>query len=135
MESQRRGHFRQSDLRQWRGSGQQVLIWIIALLCALALGAGTVQAQSINYVHDANGRVVAVTAHSGGSVQYSYNVLGHSSQISTPLSPSQLAIFAFTPTHSEAGTQVTIQGQGVDFRLKLSRVFHRKVSHPYGVAG
>ena len=23
----------------------------------------------------------------------------------------------------------------VDFRLKLSRVFHRKVSHPYGVAG
>ena len=30
---------------------------------------------------------------------------------------------------------VTAKVLGVDFRLKLSRVFHRKVSHPYGVAG
>jgi len=77
-------------------------------------GMGGAHAQSTSYVYDANGRVVAVTASNGTSVQYSYNTLGHTSQISAPLSPGQLAIFAFVPTHGEAGTQVTIQGQGFD---------------------
>jgi len=75
---------------------------------------GGAHAQSTSYVYDANGRVVAVTASNGTSVQYSYNTLGHTSQISAPLAPGQLAIFAFVPTHGEAGTQVTIQGQGFD---------------------
>ncbi|WP_158628931.1 IPT/TIG domain-containing protein [Dyella choica] len=78
------------------------------------LGLGEASAQSTSYVYDANGRVVAVTASNGTSVQYSYNTLGHTSQIGAPLSPGQLAIFAFTPTHGEAGAQVTLQGQGFD---------------------
>jgi len=78
------------------------------------LWAGLVQAQSTKYVYDANGRVVAVTAANGTSVQYSYDTLGHASQISPPLLSGQMAIFAFMPTHGEAGTQVTIQGQGFD---------------------
>jgi large repetitive protein len=86
------------------------MIW---LLCSVVLWASVAQAQSTSYVYDANGRVVAVSS-STASVQYSYDTLGHTSQISAPLSPSQMAIFAFTPTHGEAGTQVTIQGQGFD---------------------
>ena len=73
---------------------------------------GVVHAQSTSYVYDANGRVVAVTATNGTSVPYSYNTLGHISQVGAPLSPGQLAIFAFVPTHGVAGTQVTIDGQG-----------------------
>ncbi|AGK46933.1 IPT/TIG domain protein [Burkholderia thailandensis MSMB121] len=84
------------------------------LLCCMLLACGVAHAQSTRYVYDANGRVVAVTANSGASVQYTYNTLGHASQISAPLSPAQLAIFAFMPTHGEAGTQVTLQGQGFD---------------------
>jgi len=80
----------------------------------MVLGFGEASAQSTSYVYDANGHVVAVTASNGTSVQYGYNTLGHTSQISAPLSPGQLAIFAFMPTHGEAGTQVAIQGQGFD---------------------
>ena len=83
---------------------------VIGLLCFSAWGA--TQAQSTNYVYDANGRAVAVTASSGSSVQYSYNTLGHIVQVSTPLSPGQLAIFAFLPVHGEVGVPVTIEGQG-----------------------
>ncbi|GLQ90972.1 IPT/TIG domain-containing protein [Dyella flagellata] len=82
------------------------------MLCSIVLGLGEASAQSTQYVYDANGRVVAVTAGNGTSVQYSYNTLGHTSQVSAPLPPGQLAIFAFTPAHGVAGTQVTLQGQG-----------------------
>lgn len=85
---------------------------IVGMLCLV--GWGVTHAQSTNYVYDANGRVAAVTASSGSSVQYSYNALGHASQISAPLSSDQLAVFAFTPTHGEAGTQVALQGQRFD---------------------
>ncbi|KGX70090.1 IPT/TIG domain protein [Burkholderia pseudomallei TSV28] len=86
-------------------------------LCLLYLAlpwASYVQAQSSRYVYDANGRVVAVTATNGTSVQYGYNPLGYASQASTPIAAGQLAIFAFMPTHGVAGTQVTIEGQGFD---------------------
>jgi YD repeat-containing protein len=80
----------------------------------MQLAWGMAHAQSTGYVYDANGRVVAVTASNGTSVQYTYNALGHASQISAPIPAGQLAIFAFMPTHGQAGTQVTIQGQGFD---------------------
>ena len=88
--------------------------WFHALgvLCLLLLASSVVRAQTSGYVYDANGRVVAVTATNGTSVPYSYNTLGHISQVGAPLSPGQLAIFAFVPTHGVAGTQVTIDGQG-----------------------
>ena len=87
---------------------------LIGLLCLMQLAWGITYAQSTRYVYDANGRVVAVTASNGTSVQYSYNALGHASQISAPVPSGQLAIFTFVPTHGQAGTQVTIQGQGFD---------------------
>lgn len=87
---------------------------LLALFCLMQLAWSIAYAQSTRYVYDANGRVVAVTPNSGTSVQYGYNSLGHASQISAPLAAGQLAIFSFMPTHGEAGTQVTIQGQGFD---------------------
>lgn len=87
---------------------------LIGLLCLVLLAGGIVHAQSTRYVYDADGRVVAVAANNGTSVQYGYNMLGQASQVSAPLASGQLAIFSFVPTHGEAGTQVTIQGQGFD---------------------
>lgn len=81
-------------------------------LCTLVAPIGHVHAQSTHYVYDANGRVVGVTANNNTSAQYSYNSLGHTSEIGAPLSSDQLAIFTFMPTHGEAGAQVTIYGQG-----------------------
>ena len=81
------------------------------LLCGTLLWFGLAQAQT-SYVHDANGRVVAVTQSNGTTVQYTYDALGHPGQVSAPLPVGQLAIFAFTPTHGAAGTLVTLDGQG-----------------------
>ncbi|WP_179100671.1 IPT/TIG domain-containing protein, partial [Burkholderia pseudomallei] len=57
---------------------------------------------------------MAVTSGNSTSAQYGYNTLAHTSQVSTPIATNQLAIFAFSPTHGEAGTEVVIQGQGFD---------------------
>jgi len=93
-------------------AGRQLTTWAVWLLCGVMFWAGTVQSQSTSYVHDANGRVVAVTANNSASVQYGYSALGHAGQISAPLSSSQLAIFTFVPMHGSAGAQITLQGQG-----------------------
>jgi hypothetical protein len=116
MELQRDGAG-QDDNRQsvltWKClPGRWLVTWVTLLLSGMVLWTSVVDAQSTNYVHDANGRVVAVTANNGTSVQYSYDSLGHANQISAPLSAGQLALFAFTPTHGVAGTEVTLQGQG-----------------------
>ncbi|HUB91173.1 MAG TPA: IPT/TIG domain-containing protein, partial [Dyella sp.] len=80
----------------------------------MLLASNVVRAQTSGYVYDADGRVVAVTAANGSSVQYGYNSLGHTSQVSAPIAAGQLAVFTFMPTHGVTGTQVTIQGQGFD---------------------
>ena len=96
------------QLDRWLRAG------VVGLLGFVLLAGGIVHAQSTRYVYDANGRVVAVSANKGTSVQYGYNTLGHASQVSSPLSVGQLAIFSFMPTHGGAGAQVTLQGQGFD---------------------
>ncbi|KIP19226.1 IPT/TIG domain protein [Burkholderia sp. MSHR3999] len=110
-----RRHVQRSLDRWFRAS-------LIRLLCLVLLAGGFVHAQSTRYVYDANGRVVAVTANNGASVQYGYDTLGQASQISAPLSSGQLAIFSFMPTHGAAGTQVILQGQGFSSTLANNRV-------------
>jgi YD repeat-containing protein len=95
---------------------------LIGLLGLLLLAGSIVHAQSRHYVYDANGRVVAVTADNGTSVQYRYNTLGQASQVSAPLSSGQLAIFSFMPTHGAAGTQITLDGQGFSNTLANNSV-------------
>ena len=81
------------------------------LMIVIALWTSAAHAQTTNYVYDANGRVVAVTQNNGITAQYTYDTLGHLAQTIT-VGSGQLAILAFIPTHGEAGTQVTIEGQG-----------------------
>lgn len=87
------------------------------LFLSLFLWIGMALAQSTNYAYDANGRVVAVTQKDGTSVEYTYDALGHVSQISNPIPAGQLAIFSFMPTHGATGTQVTLTGQGFSATL------------------
>ncbi|MBE1161501.1 beta strand repeat-containing protein [Dyella acidiphila] len=110
MESHRKSHLRDFGFGDGRGPEQRLLIWLLGMLCALVFTAG-VQAQSTSYVHDANGRLIAVSANNT-SLQYGYNTLGHANQVNAPISAGQLAIFAFMPTHGEPGAQVTLYGQG-----------------------
>lgn len=117
MELKHRGDARVKLRRVSLGWGSQSRHFLVRtwwLLCCLLSGVGAANAQSTNYVYDANGRVAAMTARNGVSVQYGYNSLSHISQISAPIAAGQLAAFAFMPTHGVAGTQVTIQGQGFD---------------------
>lgn len=81
------------------------------LLWGAMLWVGAAQAQSNSYTYDANGRLVAVTQNNGASAQYSFDMVGNLVQI-TSVPAGQLAIFAFSPTHGVAGTQVVIAGKG-----------------------
>ena len=85
------------------------------VIACLALLWGSL-ALATSYVYDANGRVVAATQSNGQSAQYVYDNLGNLVQV-TSLASGQLAVFAFTPSHGEAGTEVTIQGQGFSTTL------------------
>ncbi|CAJ4015347.1 IPT/TIG domain protein [Burkholderia pseudomallei] len=87
---------------------------LIGLFGLMLLAGGLAHAQSTRYVYDANGRIVGMASNNSTSVQLGYNTLSQTNQVSAPLSAGQLAIFSFMPTHGEAGTQVTLQGQGFD---------------------
>ncbi|HTV85599.1 MAG TPA: IPT/TIG domain-containing protein, partial [Dyella sp.] len=116
MESQgsrratRRIHVRQA-LRRWsyRTSALSLFAWVLVFCASVGLDGAHAQTT---YVHDADGRVVAVTQSTGTTQQYTYDTLGHPAQVTAPISSNQLAIFAFMPTHGIAGTEVTLQGQG-----------------------
>ena len=99
---------------EWRVSRRPYTVFyslIHWLVCSMLLWLGAAHAQT-SYVHDANGRVVAVTQSNGTTVQYGYDALGHAGPINAPLSAGQLAIFSFMPTHGVAGMRATIEGQG-----------------------
>lgn len=98
--------------REWRACAFAKLSRFLSLLViAIVLWTSAARAQTTNYTYDADGRVVAVTQNNGTTAQYTYDTLGHLAQTTTVAS-GQLAIFAFIPTHGEAGTQVTLEGQG-----------------------
>lgn len=94
-----------------RNAFAKLSIFVSLLVVVLTLWTTTTHAQTTGYVYDADGRVVAVTQNNGPATQYTYDALGHLAQ-TTSVAAGQLAIFAFVPTHGEAGTQVTIEGQG-----------------------
>jgi len=88
-------------------AGRQMVRCIVFI--ALALVASVAYAAS--YVYDANGRLRAVTADSGGTGEYVYDALGNILAIDN-VPAGQLAIFAFVPNHGPVGATVTVAGQG-----------------------
>ncbi|OYV48368.1 MAG: hypothetical protein B7X10_03185, partial [Burkholderiales bacterium 21-58-4] len=85
--------------------------YLFLALAVILLAGWAGFAVASNYIYDANGRLVAVTAASGSSVVYSYDALGNILSIQ-PLAVGQLALFAFDPQQGTVNTQVTIQGNG-----------------------
>jgi len=103
-------------------------VLIYAVLCWLLWSTvsprGIVQAQNgpapsttSTYVYDANGRLAAVTKGDGTSAPYTYDALGNLVQVGGAIPAGQLALFTFTPSHGEAGTAITINGQGFSSAL------------------
>lgn len=108
---------RSLTIKRHKGCRQLGRCFRISLLLALSgllLWVGMLHARQTGYVYDANGRVVAVTANSSSTVQYSYNSVGHIKKTNAPMPAGQTAIFTFSPTHGVAGTTVAIQGQAFD---------------------
>lgn len=68
-------------------------------------------AAATNYVHDANGRLVAVTGNGGPTTVYSYDAVGNILTVQQ-IPSNQLALFAYGPMSGAPGTQITIQGNG-----------------------
>jgi large repetitive protein len=69
------------------------------------------QAQSVQFVYDAGGRLVQAIAPDGTSAQYTYDPAGNILAI-TPLSASTSAVTGFSAASGGAGSTVTIYGSG-----------------------
>ena len=82
------------------------------VLVALLWVLGTIPAAwATSYVYDANGRLAAVTAPNGATVQYQYDALGNILGIQS-VATGQLALFSFSPSQGAPGAQVTLSGDG-----------------------
>jgi YD repeat-containing protein len=68
--------------------------------------------NSVQYVHDALGRLTTVVDPSGNVATYNYDAVGNLLSITrTTASPSALAIFGFSPAQGSVGQTVVLQGQ------------------------
>ncbi len=107
------------------GPGGQALarsVWIFAALIFLVLAPLTY--ADITYVHDADGRLVAVIDGSGDAVTYTYDSDGNVTATQTSNSSSGEAIYALSPDNGSVGSQVTIYGN--DFSASPAVTFNGK---------
>ncbi len=82
-----------------------------ALLLALLCFATPVAADTVRYVYDELGRLVAVVDPAGETTRYTYDEVGNIVSVSRQ-SSSQVSIVAFTPERGQVGDTVTIYGTG-----------------------
>ena len=82
-----------------------------ALLLALLCFATPVVADTVRYVYDELGRLVAVVDPAGETTRYTYDEVGNIVSVSRQ-SSSQVSIVAFTPERGQVGDTVTIYGTG-----------------------
>ena len=88
---------------------RRLRVLLVAMLC-LGLTA-LVRAQSVQYVYDELGRLVAVIAPSGDAAAYSYDAVGNLLAISR-YTATTVSIVEFTPNSGPTGSSVTIYGTG-----------------------
>lgn len=98
----------QADAGRSRHKALAQAIFGFVVLALVLVGS---PAWAVDYVYDANGRLVAATNDQGESARYVYDALGNLERIDR-LAPGELAVFAFSPGRGGIGTQVTIQGKG-----------------------
>jgi len=132
MESRRRGErwaFGQDVIRRSKAlrACKHVALLMVWTMIGLLAADGSAIAQTTHYTYDANGRVVGVVKDGAASARYTYDTVGNLVQIDG-LPAGQLAIFSFMPTHGQAGTMVTIDGQGFGAGLADNTVQFNGVS-------
>ncbi len=101
---------------EFRTRSRKILACILLLI---GLWPGVCYAS--NYMYDANGRLVAVTAPDGSSVVYKYDAAGNILSIQ-PIAVGQLALFDFAPAQGAVGAQVTLQGSGFSTTISNNTV-------------
>jgi len=88
---------------------------IITLVLITSLFATTVlkaqQGGTTTYVYDEDGRLIAVISPAGEASVYEYDAAGNFTAIRR-LTPNDLSILAFSPSHGPIGIPVTIYGTG-----------------------
>ena len=82
-----------------------------ALFLALLCFATPVAADTVQYVYDELGRLIAVVRLGGETTRYTYDEVGNIVSVSRQ-SSSQVSIVAFTPERGQTGDTVTIYGTG-----------------------
>ncbi|MFC6839976.1 IPT/TIG domain-containing protein [Xanthomonas theicola] len=93
--------------RKATGFRTRFIVWILCVLAAAFVGP----APATDYVHDADGRLIAVTNDAGESARYVYDVVGNIVQVER-IAAGELALFSFTPRRGTSGTQVRLRGHG-----------------------
>jgi len=95
---------------------------VVCLVLTVALDASlAAQTGPVKYVYDDLGRLVVVTNGNGESARYLYDSVGNLLGI-TRYSPTQVAIFHFSPPEGASGTSVTIDGSGFSDSPDLNTV-------------
>lgn len=84
------------------------LLFVVTLCLGVTV---LVRAQSVQYVYDELGRLVAVIAPSGDAAAYSYDAVGNLLAISR-YTATTVSIVEFTPNSGPTGSSVTIYGTG-----------------------
>jgi YD repeat-containing protein len=84
--------------------------WIFSAALAAIVTAG-VAAQTVRYVYDELGRLVAVIAPNGDAAVYEYDAVGNVLSITRKTSGA-VSIFEFSPDAGPVGTVVTLYGIG-----------------------
>ncbi|UPG91450.1 RHS repeat protein [Luteibacter aegosomaticola] len=119
------------------------MLWALVVLASYFLAVAP--ARATQYAYDANGRLVAVTADTGDSSRYIYDVMGNIIRIEH-VDADALKIFAMIPAHGTYETEVVIAGHGFSSALSDNQVSFNgtpaivhsatadqlKVSVPYG---
>ena len=101
-------------------ASSRIHYWLIAFASVL-LACWSGFAAASNYVYDANGRLIAVTAPNGSAAVYNYDAVGNILSIQS-IAIGQLALFSFNPLQGFVGTQVTIQGNGFSTTISNNTV-------------
>jgi YD repeat-containing protein len=92
-------------------SRSTLIAWLLAFMLATASWIGAIHAQSVQYVYDELGRLIAAVNPAGETTLYSYDEVGNLVSVSRA-SSSQVSVLSFAPGRGQVGETVTLFGSG-----------------------
>lgn len=104
---------------------------LVVMLCLSA--TVLMRAQSVQYVYDELGRLVAVIAPSGDAAAYSYDAVGNLLAISR-YTATTVSVIEFTPNAGPTGSSVTIYGTGFSTTPSQNTVTFNGAGAPWSPA-